>query len=803
MQLNLAVRRLMRAPLFVLTTVGTLAVGLGAFAVVYAVVDKVLIEPLPYDRPDDLYFVWRDYTWVPLERGWVAGTDAAALEEAAGVVEAVTALQREMMTLSGSADAEPEEVAVMTSSANLFEVLGVRPVLGRGFAPDEEGPGRAPVVVLGHDLWRQRFGGDRSVVGREIRLNGAPYRVVGVAGPDFRFVRHSSLGPPEGADAYTTFDVDLAATEPSDGSFAALIRARAGTSPAVVASAVGAVGTMVDERDFQGSGLRLRTVGLKPDLVSGVRPALVVLGLAGVFLLLVLLVNLGTLLLARAGQREREFAVSRALGARPFEVVGATVVEGGLLGTIGGVAGVLLAVWGSRVLVALGPADLPRRESIGVDAGIALVVIGVGAMVGLLAAAVPALWAVRTGLSPLLRNAAVRGGGGHRRMQRGMVVAQVALTLMLLSTGGLVARSFERLLRADPGFESADVLTVRVPASPDRYPDDAAANSLHERLENEMRAIPGVRAVAAASALPLTAGADQGQVSFPGAPGNTGETDQDQPLVDQIQVRPGYFEAMRIGVLGGRTFQGPPTPGVREAVIDRTLAAKFFPTGTPVGATIQLYGDSLTVVGVVEHARQYDVYQDGRPQLYVRNEDYTSGTLFFAIRTARAPLSLFPEVRAAIQRVDPRLAVSEVRSMEQVVGESLRQQRLSAVLLGGFALAALLLAAMGLFGIVSGSVNRRRHEFAVRMALGADQGRVLQLVLGDGARLVLIGLLVAVPGIYLGGKAIRGVLVGVSPLDPITLGAVTTGLLVVSLTACYLPARRVLRIQPGRALREE
>jgi predicted permease len=803
MQLNLAVRRLMRAPLFVLTTVGTLAVGLGAFAVVYAVVDEVLIEPLPYQQPDDLYFVWRDYIPISLERGWVGGTDVAALAGAGGVIEGAVGLDLNEATLSRSADDDPQEVAVMTSSAGLFEILGVRPTLGRAFAPDEAGPGRTPVAVLSHDLWRRRFGGDRSVVGSEIRLDGAPYRVIGVAGPDFRFVRHSSLGPPEGADVYTTFDYDLAGTNPFAGSFAALIRARPGTPPPVVASAVGAVGAMLDERDFQSSGLRLRTVGLKPDLVSGVRPALVVLGFAGVFLLLVLLVNLGTLLLARAGQREREFAVSRALGARPFEVVGATVVEGGLLGTIGGVAGVLLAVWGSRALVALGPADLPRRESIGVDAGIALVVIGVGAMVGLLAAAVPALWAVRTGLSPLLRNAAVRGGGGHGRMQRGMVVAQVALSLMLLSTGGLVARSFERLLRADPGFDAAGVLTMRVPASPDRYPDDAASNSLHGRLENEMRAIPGVRAVAATSALPLTASADQSQVSFPGAPGNTGDTDQDQPLVDQIRVRPGYFEAMRIGVLGGRTFQGPPTPGVREAVIDRTLAAKFFPTGNPVGATIQFQDDSLTVVGVVEHAHQYDVYQDGRPQLYVRSEDYTSGTLFFAIRTTREPLSLIPEVRAAIQRVDPQLAVSEVRSMEQVVNESLRQQRLSAVLLGGFALAALLLAAMGLFGVVSGSVNRRRHEFAVRMALGADQGRVLKLVLGDGARLVLVGLLVGVPGIYVAGKAVRGVLVGVSPLDPLTLGAVTTGLVMVSLAACYLPARRVLGIQPGRALREE
>jgi len=802
MQLNLVVRRLMRAPLFVLTTVGTLAVGLGAFAVVYTVVDKVLIEPLPYERPDDLYFVWRDYTWIPLEGGWAGGPDVAALAGAGGVIQDAVGLDLGEATLSRTAGGEPREVNVMYSTDNLFKVLGVRPALGRTFAPGEAGPGRAPVAVLTHELWRDRFGGDRAVVGSEIRLNGAPYRVIGVMGPEFRFARNSSSGPAQGASVYVTFEYDLATLPPGAAGFGALIRTRPGTPAPVVASAVGAVGAMVDKRDFEGEGLRMRPVGVKAGLVSKVRPALVVLGLAGVFLVLVLLVNLGTLLLARVGQREREFAVSRALGARPLAMVGATLAEGALLGLLGGVGGVLLAVWGSRALVALGPADLPRRESIGVDAGIALVVIGVGTLVGLLAAAVPAIWAVRTGLAPALRNAAVRGGGGGR-VQRGMVVAQVALTLMLLSTGGLVARSFERLLRADPGFDPSNVLTLRVPVSPDRYPDEAASNALHQRLESEIRAVPGVRAVSATSALPLTGEATQTQVTFLGAPGNTGDEEKDQPMLDAVLVRPGYFEAMRIRVLAGHSFQGAPPAGVREAIIDQSLAARFFPTGNPVGATIQFQDDSLRVVGVVAHARQGDVHQDGRPQLYLRNENYTAGTLFFVIRTAGEPLSRFPDVHAAIQRVDPQLAVSKVRSMEQVVGESLQQQRISAVLLGGFAVAALLLATMGLFGIVSGSVSRRRHELAVRMALGADGGRVLKLVLGEGALLVGIGLLVAVPGIYLAGKAVRGVLVGLSPLDPLTLGAVTVGLLVVSLIACYLPARRVLGIQPSRALREE
>ena len=801
---ELVLRRLARAPMFVLTMVGTLTVGLGAFAVVFAVVAKVLLSPLPYDRPGDLYFVWRNYTWFDLPRGWLGGTDVAALKDAGGVIEDAVALRLNRTTLAGSAGAEPREVAVMVTSPGLFRLLGARPALGRGFTPEETGPGRAPVAVLGHALWRERFGSDPAIVGKEIQLNGNAFRMIGVMGRDFSFVRHSSLGPPQGADLFTTFDYHLAETNPGDGAFAGLVRAKPGTPPEAVAAAVGAVGTMVDRRDFEGRGVRLYPVGAREDLVSRVRPALVVLGLAGGVLVLVLAVNLATLLLVRAAQREREFAISRALGANRAALARALLLEGGLLGTLGGACGALAAVWGTRALVALAPLDLPRRESIGVDWRVAAVVVGVGAAMGVLAGAVPAVWATGTRLSAVLGNAAVRGGGGgHGRMQRGMVVVQVALSLVLLSAGALVARSFERLLRAEPGFEPAGVLTVRIPVPSQRYPEEAQGNALHGRIERELAGLPGVTAVGAGSGLPLTAGADQTTVSFPSAPGNTGVEDKDQPLADYFAARAGYFETLGIRVLAGRVFTEARPEGVREAVIDRTLAARFFPTGSAVGATLLMGGDSLRVIGVVEHARQYDVYRDDRPQVYVRNEDFTYATLYFAVRSARSPSSLVPEVRAAVARVDPLLALADVRTMDEVVGESLRQQRLSAVLIGGFSLGALLLAAMGLFGVVSGSVTRRRHELAVRLALGADHRRVLRLVLGEGARLVALGLVVGVPGIYFAGRALGAVLVGVSAFDPLTLGAVAAGLALVALAACYVPARRVAGIDPVRSLKEE
>lgn len=803
-----AVRRLVRAPLFTLSMLATLTVGLGAFAMVYAVVQKVLLAPLPYERSGDLYFVWRDLSAVvDLKRGYLGGTDIAALQSAGGAIQGAAGLLRQPRTLSragpGAGDAAPEEIAVFVTSPNLFPLLGARPMLGRGFAADEVGPGRPPVLVLGYDLWRGRFGGDRSVVGTDVMLNGQPYRVIGVMGPAFRFLRPSGLGAPLPADAYVTHEVELATTNPGNGEYAGVLRARAGTSPEAVAAAVNAVGKMVDERDFSGRGIRLYAVGLEADLVAPVRQPLLVLGAAGALLVLVLAVNMATLLLVRAAQREQEFAISRALGANRVALVRATLLEAGLLGMLGGAGGALAAVWGTRALVALAPVDLPRRETIAVDWQVAAVVVGVGTLLGLLAGALPAVWATRAELSTLLRNAAVRGGGGgHGPLRRAMVVVQVALSLVLLSAGGLVVRSFDRLLRADPGFQPAGVLTLRVPVPDTRYPNDTAANALHERLQRELAAIPGVAAVGAATALPLTGGANQTTVAFPGAPGNRGEEESDNPLVDYIMTRPGYFDALGIRVLAGRAFAAAKPAGVREAIIDRTLASRFFPAGRPVGATLRFRGDTLAVVGVVEHARMHDVHQDGRSQVYLRNDDYTYHTLSFALRSGRSLSGLVPEVRAAVRRVDPQLAVAEVQSMEAVVGEALRQPRLSAVLLSGFSLGALLLAAMGLYGVVAGSVSRRRHELAVRLALGADHGQVLRLVLRESARLVLLGLLIGVPGIYFAGRLLGGVLVGVSSFDPPTLAAVATGLALVAAVACYVPARRVAGIEPAQSLRE-
>jgi len=597
--------------------------------------------------------------------------------------------------------------------------------------------------------------------------------------------------------------VNLAETNPQAGSYAGLIRARRGTPPEQVAAAVSAVGRAVDARDFKNGGLSLYPIGLKPDLVSSVRPALMVLGFAGVFLVLVLMVNVATLLLARAAKREQEFAVSRALGANGAALMRATILEGGLLGVIGGIGGAIVGVWGTRAFVALAPLDLPRRDSIALDWDVAAVVVGTGALLGLFAAIVPALWASRTSLASLLAGSQVRGGGGHQRMRRAMVVAQVALSLILLSTGGLIVRSFEQLLRTNPGFNPDGLLTMRVPMPQQLFPKPEDSRALQNRVHMTLASLPDVTGVSATTALPMTAGPNQTPIGIAGAPANTGNPEHDRPLVDVIATRAGYVEVMRMRVLSGRAFNEARGGGVREAIVDRAFANFFFPAGSPIGATVPFRDNSAIIVGVVEQARQYDLHKDGRPQLYLRAEDwdFASRTLSFAVRTSRPPNALIPDVQAMIRRIDPRLAVTQVRTMSEIIDEALSQQRLGAVLLGGFALGALLLAALGLFGVVSGSVTRRRHELAMRLVLGADYGRVLRLVLGEGAILVGLGVLIGVPGVYAAGGLIRGVLVGVSPSDPLTLTAVAIGLALVALAACYVPARRVLDIDPARSLR--
>lgn len=788
-------RRFFQKPLFFVAVLATLTVGLGTFAVVYTAVDKILVKPLPYPNPEDLFMIWGKER--ELSHLMNTGPEVAGLQKAGGIIQAAAGLYYTSATLE-ERNSDATRIPTLVVSTNLFDLLGVRPALGRGFRPEEEEPQATKVVVLNDGLWR-RLGADPAIIGTTLKLSEAKYTVVGVMPPGFRFagVRAAPASIP---DIYIPFPINLAESPPGNSSYFAVIRARHGSSPEEVFRAVDGVGRFVDEHELKW-GRRIFPSALHMEMVEEVRPALLALGFAAVFLVLVLTVNLASLLLARAAEREREFAVSRAVGANGTAVVRAMLIEGGLLGLTGGSAGALVGIWGTRLLVAVGPMDLPRRETLALDWNIAMVVIVVGVLLGFVASIMPAVWASRVSLASLVSTSAVRGSAGSSRMRRGLVVVQVSLSLVLLSAGGLVVRSFERLLAADPGFKPEGVLTFSLGLNEFDAPRDAFP--FLDRVDAAIRALPGVAAVSATTRLPLAGQENVPVISIPGAPGNTGDPKRDRRTVARVFIRAGYVKAMGMRLIEGRDLEETRRDGVHEALIDRHLAQQFFPKSSPLGATVRNGDDSMTIVGVVDQARLSDLHTDDEnPHLMVRADDYRRPPSYYVVRTGRDPLSLMPEIRTAIRQIDRRIPLSEVRTMNDIVAEARSEVRMSAVLIAALALGALLLVAMGLFGVISGSVARRRGELAVRLALGATHGRVIRLVVVEGLRLVALGVLLGLPGIYIAGQAIRGLLIDVSPFDTPTLTAVAVGLFAVGLVACYLAARRVTAIEPERLLRE-
>ena len=768
-------------------TVGTLTIGLGMFAVVYTVVQKILIEPMPYQDPGDLYFVWRDYGPIfDLKRGWLGGTDVAELQKAGGVIEDAAGLQRQLATFSAARGRRPDRDRGDGRRRRTCSTCSAcSPRSAAASRRTKSAPAAQPVIVLTHELWN-RLGADPGD-----RRHGRAAERAAVHGHrrDAAALRVRAQREPRPAAARRRVHHVRRRTSRrrirTAASYAALIRARRGTSPEAVAAAVDAVGRAIDARDFNSRGLKLYPVGLKADLVAGVRPALLVLGPPACFLVLMLMVNLASVLLARAAQREHEFAVSRALGANGARRHARDAARRRPARRSSAARRARWSASGARARSSRSRRSIcraaRRSRSTGASARSSS---ALGVLLGLLAATVPALWAARTSLSSLLASSAVRGGGGHGRMRRGMIVAQVALSLVLLSSGGLVVRSFERLLRADPGFNAEGVLTMRVrmPAAvlPDNRPTPRVPGSRRARRSPRFPASP---ASARRRALPLTAAAmsDDDHDSRRARQHRRSPSATRRSSTSSARA-PATSRSWACGCVAGRAFDAVRHDGVREALIDQPARrAVLSRRGNPLGAndSLRRQAAALTIVGVVEQARLYDVHQDGRPQLYVRAEDW--GFAHAVLRRAHV------RDRATAGRVIPRCGrrsahrparsrCRDVRTMDEIVDEALRQQRTSAVLIGGFALGALLLAAMGLFGVVSGSVTRRRHELAVRLALGADHGRVLRLVLGEGALLVGLGVLIGVPGIYAAGGLIRGVLVGVSPSDPLTLVSVAIGL---------------------------
>jgi predicted permease len=801
-----AARAFRRAPGFFLLVVLPLALGIGATTAIFSAVHGVLLRPLPYRAPGQLVTVNHFY---PSLKGLEAGVSAPGFRDYRDRTRsfarvAVGAFWQPNLTGQG----EPERLTGAFGSGDYFAALGVQPALGRAFGPDEDAPGRAQVVVLSDGFWRRRLGADPRAVGRTLVLNGRTYQVVGVMPPGFAdpFVPAAEVWRP----------LALSAEQLAEGRTNEWLSLVARLRPGVeVGAARAELRTLAEQLkraypDSYPADWSLTVASLQDKNTGRIRPALLVLLGAVGFVLLIAAANVANLLLARGAGRAREVAVRTALGARRAQLARQMLAESVVLAAAAGALGAGLAAAAVRALAAFAPATLPAG-AIRVDAPVLGFALAVSLGTGLLFGLAPAAQAARGALSGALREGG-RGAAGDRGAQlvrRGLVVAEVALALVLLTGAGLLTRSFARLQGVDPGFEPRGVLTFTVALPQAKYPSDTQRVALFDALLPRVAAVRGVRAAGAVSELPFGPGGSTGSFAVEGYQAPPG---QPGPWGDLRVATPGYFEALRIPLRRGRLFTAQDAPGARRvAVVDEELAARYWPGQNPIGRRVSLGAPDgqppawIEVVGVVGHAKQEGLDADARVQLYLPFAQSPTGQLAVAVRAAGGaagdPERLLPLLRAAVREVDRDLPLADVRTLESRVDASVGPRRLSALLLGGFATLALVMASLGLYGVMAYAVAQRTRELGVRLALGAARGNVLGLVLRQGLTLALAGGAVGLAGALALSRLLQSQLYGVRAADPATLAGVVLLLGAVAFVAALVPARRATRVDPAVALR--
>lgn len=807
-----ALRTLRRNPAFTVVALLTLMLGIGATTAVFSVIDGVLLRPLPYAEP---YEVVRIHTsWKDTPDGAISPAEYVDLLDV-DVFSAFGAYSFGGLNLTG--DGEPQRIRTGFVSAGVFPALGIRPLLGRPFTEDEDFDG-SDLVLLGEGFWRSHFGGRRDVIGRTITLNGQEAEVIGVMPAAFQLPEDISSG--EVAALFAPLGIDPALVDRSNrGSH--FLRGVARLAPGVsLSEAASAISRTADwmVREFPGeypTEMRF-TATARPisELILGpVRPALLVLSGAVLFVLLVVCANLGSLLLARADARRRELAVRVAMGADSRRLVRQLLVEAAVLAVAGGVLGVALAYSGVELLLALQPPDIPRLEDVGVNLRVVTFAFSLALLTGLGFGLVPAIQVARSRLShPLREGRGQTEGRSTERSRRLLVMGEVALALVLLSCAALFTRSFIGLLSVDPGFRPEDVITANVAPPASRYPDDAAITGFYRDLIPRLAELPGVTAAGAVTNLPLATGLGDLNFQLEGHPVPEGQV---SPRADWQVVTPGYLDAMGIPLLRGRAIRASDdsdSPGV--VVISEAMTERYWPGEDPLGKRILLGGGSgpgwVTVIGIVRNVTHGGLDATPTPQMYLAHEQFRfwgSGrpvySMTLVLRSDRSPAALTPALRRVVSSLDPALPVSSVRIMEDVVSASLARPRLLTSLLVAFSVLALVLAVVGIYGVISYAVSRRAHEFGIRMALGAVSGDVIALVVKRGLVMVVLG---TVTGLLISlavGRLLGGLLFAVSPSDPTTLIGVSVVLIAVGMIASYVPASRATRVDPMVTLRVE
>lgn len=794
--LRFALRSFRRSPLHALATIMVLGVGIGAVTLMFSVLNASVLRPLPFPDPARLVWLWKASDEVP--QNSVSYDDFRDYRSSVGAFEDLAAYQLFYPRPLLSGAEEGVRVQGNQVTPNLFSVLGVSPAMGRGFRWDEAVEGGPAVTILSHAFWQGRFGGDPSIIGRTISLDGQPTEVVGIMPEGFAF---------PGAEVQLwlpTREGEAATQGRGNNNFFLIGRLKEGVSLEVAQRQVDAVASRIQEANPDFAEWRHWLQPLHTVLFGNTRSTLLLLLGIVALVPLVACANVASLALARATARTSELATRRALGAGRGRVVWQLVVENMLLALAGGGLGLLAAQVGGRVLRSVGPASLPRLNEIGVDPTVLSFALAVSLLTVPLFGVLPAVRGAGFDLAGALRFGGGRGGsvkGGRSRST--LVVAQVSLSLTLLITSGMLYRSLIRMNDVDPGFEAGSLMTagLDLPAYKLASPEDLGLT--WDLTLRRLAAIPGVEGVAAADWLPVTPGGGPwNTLSRPGL--GEGATQGGAPGRRKF-VSSDYFQVLGIPLLAGRPFRSDDGPGSEPVMIlSETLASTLFPGENPLGQIVLLWGQSFRVVGVSSKVDEAGLGNEGRPAFFLSAGQFPQESLRVAIRTAGAdPLAVAGAVRAALVEQDPDIALSELQTMDARVGRTLAQPRFRTGLVSTFALVGLLLAAVGLYGVLAYLVTLRRHEIGIRVAVGAGRKAVLGLILGEGARMVGVGVAL---GLSLGfgvSLLLRGLLFGVSPADPFSLGASTLVLLVAAAAAAFLPALRALNVSPLEALRAE
>jgi putative ABC transport system permease protein len=805
MNLRIALRSLLSKPAFTLAAILTLAIGIGANAAVFTVVKAVLLAPLPYADPGEVVVLNEIVPSFPAPIS-VSYQNYVDWRDRSRSFDAVAAFRTTQMTLTGAGEAE--RLVVRQITATMLPMLGVQVPIGRGFSDAEDRAGAAGVVILSHGLWTRRFASRADILGQTLNLDKQPYTIVGVLPQDFELFQAAELYLPI---------TPWAATLPDDRGWhpgiVPLARLKDGTTIEQARADMDAISRQL-EREYPqfNREVRAKVTPLSEQLVQNVRPALLMLAGAVGLVLLIACANVANLLLARAVDRQKEIAVRTALGAGRGRLLRQLVSESLVLAIAGGVAGVLVGAWGVSLLAQL-TTTLPRANAIDVDGWVLAFTLAVSVITGVVFGLVPAIQATRFDIREALNEEGRGTGSGgvkHHRMRAALVVAEVALALVLLVGAGLLLRSFAALQRVDTGFEPASLLVVDLPLSPVSYRQDLARTSMVERTIERAASLPGARRAAVTTGLPMSGGGATIHFNIAGKPPKGPE---EYRLAGYRAVTPGYFETLAIPLRSGRTFTERDRQGAPPvAIINESMARQYFNDVNPIGQRFAIGTEPdaesvfFEIVGVVGDVKQ-SFEAGAKSEYYLPYGQYPHPVLAgmyrnvsLVLKTERNPTALVSSVRAALQEIDPDQPLVKVRTMEQAIGDSIAQPRLRTVLLTVFAGVAVVLAVFGVYGVMAYTVLQRTQEIGVRVALGASQQEVVRMVVGEGARLTAIGVVLGLAGAILASRALEGMLFEMPGLDPLTFAGAALVLSAAAVLASYLPARRAASVPPIIAL---